>query len=691
MKKNKLKRTVGLVSATTIGLGVMLGAGIFVFPGLAGGYTGFSATISFMIGGIVAMLVAACTAELATAMPQSGGGYFFVSRTFGQFWGTIVGISQWIGLIFACSFYLVCFGEYTISLLKELNIVWDLKTKLFSFSFTLLLLVINIIGTKKVGQFQNIMVISLTIILVLIFTYGLIDFVGIEDKKAAFSEIAPKGVISIFPVTALIFTSYLGFSQIANIGSEIKKPSKNLPRSLIGSVLIAMVLYIFIVFVCTYTFPIEELKRYGENATVEVARSMLGKFGATLVLFAAILAALSSANASLLSASRGVFALSNDGVITKKASQINKHFGTPHVALILVAVPIFIILIKNELEIFAEVASCLHLVIYAGICLAVLKLRAKAPLWYIPTFRIPFHKIIAGTGTIACLLLICFMQKISIIISLGILSIAVGYYYLFVKNKGAQIHQPTPPHISANLLQPKILIPVDIDQETKSLPHPILKALPISKLLLLGYKETPEQTKSEQAEDSLGEEGEKKMNNIKNELKDTKIDFNSKLIVGNKVTSQIEEFIEEKDLQYILTLKPLSQLKQLLVPIYESSQINNKLGTTIHNLCSKKPIEIKVLIFTENKEGETNEFELKKGMSQLLSRLNIKINRFGIFEKNSTSPKKAIEESAKKTDLVLWSEGNESKRETFLNIIFEKEPISILSPIIMILNRDNKK
>ena len=77
--------------ATSIGLGAMLGAGIFVFPGLAGGYAGFAAIISFLIGGIIALLTAACTAELATAMPQSGGGYFFISRSFGTFWGTFPG------------------------------------------------------------------------------------------------------------------------------------------------------------------------------------------------------------------------------------------------------------------------------------------------------------------------------------------------------------------------------------------------------------------------------------------------------------------------------------------------------------------------------------------------------------------------------------------------------------------------
>lgn len=137
MNPNKLKRTIGLIAATSIGLGAMLGAGIFVFPGLAGGSAGFAAIISFIIGGIIALLVAACTAELATAMPQSGGGYFFISRSFGTFWGTLTGISQWIGLIFACAFYLVSFGAYAITFLTELNITGFSSTKILVIFFLL--------------------------------------------------------------------------------------------------------------------------------------------------------------------------------------------------------------------------------------------------------------------------------------------------------------------------------------------------------------------------------------------------------------------------------------------------------------------------------------------------------------------------------------------------------------------------
>jgi amino acid transporter len=193
---------------------------------------------------------------------------------------------------------------------------------------------------------------------------------------------------------------------------------------------------------CILIFPQEELKKFGETATIEVARKMLGNWGAIVVVFGGLLAALSSANASMISASRGVFAMSKDKFIGSVASKINKRFGTPHIALILVTTPIAIILFKSRIEIFAEVASFLHLMIYTGICLTVLKLRIKNPIWYLPVYRIPMGKVIAVLGAASCLALICFMQTTSILIGLMVLLFATAYYFLYVKRKKITLAPP---------------------------------------------------------------------------------------------------------------------------------------------------------------------------------------------------------------------------------------------------------
>lgn len=114
-----LERSLGPGATLAIGVGTMVGAGIFVFPGLAAGRAGPAATLSFALGAAIALLVALPTAELATAMPESGGVYHYVSRVMGPLAGTVVGIAQWLGLVFASAFYPVGVGHYFSDALAE--------------------------------------------------------------------------------------------------------------------------------------------------------------------------------------------------------------------------------------------------------------------------------------------------------------------------------------------------------------------------------------------------------------------------------------------------------------------------------------------------------------------------------------------------------------------------------------------
>lgn len=671
---------MGVVPATSIGLGAMLGAGIFVFPGIAGGYTGMAATLSFLIGGVIALLVAICTAELATAMPQSGGGYFFISRIFGGFWGTLVGIAQWIGLIFASAFYLVSFGEYAIGLFEELKIDLISSAWIFSLSFTFILLLLNIFGTKGVGRIQNIMVISLAVILVLIFSYGLIDYLGLSDKEVAANRFAPEGTLSIFTTTALIFTSYLGFVQIANIGGEIKKPGKNLPRSLIGSVLIAIALYIFVMFVCTATIEHEELRKYGETATIEVARKLVGNWGAILTVFAGLLAALSSANASVISASRGVFALSKDNLISNRVSRVNKRFGTPHLAVLLVTLPIAILLIKKELEVFAQVASILHLLIYGGICLSLLRLRYKRPNWYIPTFTVKWSKLTALLGATACFSLVFFMEITALLYSLGVIFIGLIYYFIFVRSRSVEIKHPRPPHVDMNILQPDVLIPIPLEQDKKDLPFEILDSIPIKNALIVGYQEKPEQSDPEQTKEEYSSEGKDKLADITSRLKQNEIPVDERLLFEGNADDQIIKVIEENKPSYILKLRPFTNLHKVIIPIHDRSQINQQLATLIYTLKENFDLQIVVHLLQTEDNDETKHESIRPSIKKAFSSLNISIDE--IKSPKEKSPKEHIQEHAQSDHLVVWMQPSSDDHKVFDELILAKEDIK--SPIIVI-------
>ncbi|PGF16559.1 amino acid transporter [Natrinema sp. CBA1119] len=431
----ELERTLGLSGGLAIGIGTMIGAGIFVFPGLAAGEAGPAAAASFAIGALVALLVALPTSELATAMPKSGGGYYYISRALGTLAGTVVGLSLWFGLVFATAFYLVGFGYYAVDTLAELGVaVGDglviPLALLFGAGFT----VLNVTGTENAAKLQNGIVALLLSILVFFLGYGGLDAVGLIGEPSAPEQFAPYGTVSVLTTAALVFTSYLGFAQVATVAGEMKNPGRNLPLAMVGSVLVVGGLYVAAIFVATSAFGSEQLAGFGETAMVEVGRHYLGAAGAFAIVFGGLLATMSSANASVLSTSRAIYAVSKDALLPRRASHINLRYGTPHVALGMAGGPILVLVATGRVELLAEVASFLHLVMYGLICVALLVLRRNEPEWYDPDFRVPGYPVVPILGALTSFALIGFMQRASQLIGLGIMLATAGWYAYYARD-----------------------------------------------------------------------------------------------------------------------------------------------------------------------------------------------------------------------------------------------------------------
>ncbi len=437
----ELERTLGLSGGLAIGIGTMIGAGIFVFPGLAAGRAGPAAALSFAIGGLVALLVALPASELATAMPKSGGGYYFISRGLGALAGAVVGLSLWFGLVFATAFYLVGFGYYAVDALTEVGVAvgagWVIPLALvFGAGFT----VLNVTGTENAAKLQNGIVALLLSILAVFLGFGILDALGIVGEPDAPETFAPFGYAPVFSVAALVFTSYLGFAQVATVAGEMQDPGRNLPLAMVGSVLIVGVLYVVTIFVATSAFGADRLAELGETAMVEVGREFLGPVGAFAIILGGLLATMSSANASILSTSRAIYAVSKDAILPREASRINLKYGTPHVALGMAGGPILLLTATGRVELLAEVASFLHLIMYGLICVALIALRRDEPEWYDPAFRVPLYPVVPILGAISSFGLILFMDLLSQLVGLAVmLGTAVWYLYYArdVRLKGA--------------------------------------------------------------------------------------------------------------------------------------------------------------------------------------------------------------------------------------------------------------
>ncbi|WP_050032263.1 APC family permease [Halorubrum halophilum] len=441
----ELERTIGLTGGLAIGIGTMIGAGIFVFPGLAGGEIGTAATASFAVGGVIALLVALPTSELATAMPRSGGSYYFISWGLGTLAGTVIGLSLWLGLVFATAFYLVGLGYYALDALAQVGIAVGASSGAIVSAIAVVagvaFTVLNVTGTENAAKLQNGIVALLLSMLVAFLGFGLLEAFGVVavDTPPGQSESVWEAV-PILSVAALVFTSYLGFAQVATVAGEMKDPGRNLPLAMVGSVLIVTVLYVLTIFIATNIFTRDALLTAGETAMVEVGQALLGPAGALVIIVGGLLATMSSANASILSTSRAIYGVSKDALLPRWASRINLRYGTPHVALGMAGGPVVVLAATGQVQLLAEVASFLHLIMYGLMWVALVAIRRDRPDWYDPDFVVPGGPVIPVVGALASFGLIAFMNRLSILVGIAVIAVTAGWYFYYARDvelKGA--------------------------------------------------------------------------------------------------------------------------------------------------------------------------------------------------------------------------------------------------------------
>ena len=215
-----------------ISIAGMLG-GIFVLPGIAAAKTGSSIWLAFLLAAICILPAVLSKSELATAMPKSGGTYVYIERAFGPLFGTISGLGLWISLLLKSAFCLVGFGAYLLVFTDT-----TIPIKYLSVVFLFLIMILNIFGVKKVGKVQ--------LFVVIVSILGLVSllFLGFPQIKQEYiNPFIVDGKEGLIASVAFVYIAYAGVTKVAAIAGEVKNPNRNLPLSMIFSLVLITIIY----------------------------------------------------------------------------------------------------------------------------------------------------------------------------------------------------------------------------------------------------------------------------------------------------------------------------------------------------------------------------------------------------------------------------------------------------------------
>jgi len=428
----ELAKDLGPLAALTIGVGTMIGAGIFVLPGPAVARLGPLAALAFVIGGGIALLTALSASELGTAMPRSGGAYYYVNQALGPLFGAVAGWGNWIGLAFASAFYMYGFGEYVNQFVTIPGItvgpVGLEPAQLIGLVAAAFFVSVNYVGAKETGRLQNVIVTVLVGILAVFTLFGVLN-ADLETLR----PIDPFGWRPLLPVTALVFVSYLGFVQITSVAEEIQDPGRNLPRAVIGSVVIVTAVYALVLLAVLAAVETEVVAG-NETAVVDVARMLIGPVGAAALLIGGLLATASSANASILASSRINFAMGRDKLVSPALNEIHPRFATPYRSIALTGGFILLFVAFGNLELLATAGSVLHLIVYGLLNAALIVFREADPAGYEPAFEVPLYPATPILGGVLSFALIAFIEPAVIVVSAAFVAFAALWYLLYARS-----------------------------------------------------------------------------------------------------------------------------------------------------------------------------------------------------------------------------------------------------------------
>lgn len=410
--RTPLARKITLLGTISLGLGAMIGAGVFVLSGMAAGAAGPALILVFALNGLIALIVGCCYAELSAMMPQAGGAYVWAKPGLGSFPGFYAGWMSWFAQSIACSLYATAFGSFVVSLVHSATGLqagsWLSST--IAVAALVSFLCINYRGAGKTGRVEIIVTGLKLAVLLVVIAFGLGAIAGKAEPAAAFTPFLPEGITGLWIAMGLVFIAFEGYEVIVQTAEEVENPESTIPRAILISICAAIVIYLLIAVVmlgAVTAAPGQEVYQYlgelGELGLMEAAGQFVPA-GKIVLLVAGLASASSALNATVYGASRIAFAMGRGGDLPAPLGRVHPIHKTPYIAICVTGAVMILVTLTLPIQDIAAAADIMFLLLFAMVCLTLIRLRSRWPHRERP-FRVPLSPWLPGVGMAAGLLL----------------------------------------------------------------------------------------------------------------------------------------------------------------------------------------------------------------------------------------------------------------------------------------------
>ncbi len=448
-----LKRSLSALDLTLLGIGAIIGTGIFVLTGTAAAnQAGPAITMSYLAAGLACAFAALCYAEFASMIPVAGSAYTYAYATLGELVAWMIGWDLILEYAVGSMTVAIGWSGYMQRLLSGVGIVLPTAlsaappvglVNLLAVVIVLVIMILLVIGVRESARANAIMV-GIKIVAVLLFLAAGSTFVRPEN----WSPFAPYGWSGIMAAGAVVFFAYIGFDAVSTTAEEAKNPKRDLPIGIIASLVVCTILYLAVAAVLSGIVPVVQFRTAADalpgiavvppeesvrflNAPVAYALSVIGQDWAAYFVSAGAVAGITSVLlVMLLSQPRIFFAMSRDGLLPRGISKVHPKFGTPYITTIITCVIVAIVAGETQIQVVGEMTSIGTLFAFVVVSAAVLTLRIKRPDAHRP-FRVPGGPIFPVLGIVSCAYLMLSLPVITWVRFLVWLNIGFVIYWFY--------------------------------------------------------------------------------------------------------------------------------------------------------------------------------------------------------------------------------------------------------------------